>query len=63
LVPIEARNAYYKGMLAARKGKTLAESPESLNNQCLSMWIAGFNEERAKIEEKEAETALLASML
>jgi len=50
-------------MLAARKGKTLAESPESLNSQCLAMWIAGFNEERLKIEEKEAENALLASML
>ena len=60
---IEQRNAYYKGTLAARKGKTLSDVPEALNSDCIGMWIAGFNVEKKKIEEQEAEMAMIANML
>lgn len=63
MVTVEQRNAYYKGVLAARKHKTLSDRPESLNMQCIAMWVAGFNTELDKLKEQEATQAMIANML
>lgn len=63
MATVESRNAYYKGTLAARKGRALSERPDSYDAICLAMWIAGFNDEMFKIREQEAEIVMLASVL
>ena len=60
---IEQRNAFYKGILAARKGLQLSEIPSSYNLECMTMWIAGHNQETEHLALAKKESALLASMM
>lgn len=60
---IEQRNAFYKGILAARKGMHLAEAPSSYNLECMTMWIAGHNQESERLAQAKQESALLASIM
>jgi len=47
---IEQRNAFYKGILAARKGKVISDVPATLGSSSIGMWLAGFNDEKQRIE-------------
>jgi len=60
---VEERNAFYKGMLAARRGKALSDIPASLNYYAVGMWIAGYNDELQRIQQSEIEHLTIINML
>lgn len=60
---IARRNAYYRGILAARQGKKFSDLPPTLNRECVAMWIAGYNEEISKIIQEKQQQELIANML
>lgn len=54
---IEQRNAFFKGILAARKGKVLSDVPGSLGGNSIAMWLAGFNDEMDRVKELKEQQA------
>jgi len=63
MLRVEERNAFYKGILAARKGKTLSDIPTSLNYYAIGMWIAGYNDELKRIQQSEIERLAIINMM
>jgi len=47
---IEQRNAFYKGILAAKKGKALSDVPITLGSSSIGMWLSGFNDEKERMK-------------
>jgi len=47
---IEQRNAFFKGILAAKKGKALSDVPATLGSSSIGMWLAGFNDEKQRMK-------------
>lgn len=55
---IEQRNAFFKGILAARRGKVLSDVPSNLGSGSIGMWIAGFNDEKQRIESDQEQQGI-----
>jgi len=60
---IARRNAYYRDILAARQGKKFSDLPQAMNRECITMWIAGYNDEISKILQEKQQLELIANML